>query len=190
MVGTLLRKVDVVWSGLPGTPYYSQFYFEHQPGNATPTAAALRTFLQALNANLANGLSSAIQTEQMIIDVVSGKAVSSENSAPQSPTLYTAASDPLPWTSQVLLRLSTSAFFDGRRLRGRIFMPGAVEAASVQGVLAAASQPTYNTPAAALITATSASGKWAVFSKRHQSWASVDTAVAWEQFAVLRKRRP
>jgi hypothetical protein len=186
----LIRQVAVVWSGIGGSPYYSQFHFEHQAGAATASAVAVKNFLQALASNLAAGMTAQVQDEQNVIDTSTGKIVSVEAGTHQSSTAFIGTGDPLPFATQVLLRLSTAQFNDGRRLRGRMFIPGNLEAVCQAGALAPASFTTYNTPAQALLTASSSSGKWAVWSKRHLGWASVDSVTVWDQFAILRKRRP
>lgn len=190
MPSSLIRKVDVVWGGLAGSPYFTQFYFGHEAGSASSTATAVRTFLQALASNLAAGMTATVKPEQAVIDTSSNQIVSVETAGAVSNVAYIGTGDPLPFATQVLLKLSTSQFNGGRRLRGRINIPGNLEAVCQAGALAPSSVGTYNGPAATLISATSSTGKWAVWSRMHHSWASVDSATAWDQFAVLKTRRP
>lgn len=190
MAGTLVRKVDVVWAGLPGAPFFTQFMFEHQAGQATPTAVAVRAFLQTFFAQLATGLTAQVQPEQTVIDVVTGHPTALETASPQSVVTYSQTGTPLPWTSQLVLRLATSQYNAGRRLRGRLFIPGAMMGMDNNGGVASATQTMVNGAAQTLITSSSSSGKWAVWSRRHLSWASVDAGTCWDQFGVLRSRRP
>jgi hypothetical protein len=125
-----------------------------------------------------------------VIETVTGKPVSVEIPAATTPVVFTGTGDPLPWASQVLVRMATSQFNDGRRLRGRIYIPGILESMCAAGVLAPASQTTFNTPLAALITSTASTGKWAVWSRTHPGWASIDSAIVWSQFGVQKRRRP
>lgn len=190
MPTTLIRRVEVIWSGLPGAPFYSQFFFSHQAGAATATAANVRTFLNALSTNLCTPMTAQIQPEQAIIDVVTAQPVNVEIATNQAVVNYTGTGDPLPWSTQVLLQLKTATFNSGRRLRGRIYIPGILESMCTAGELAPASQTTFNTPAQTLITQSNATGDWAVWSKRYQSWANVASATAWNQFGIQRRRRP
>ena len=190
MAGTLIRRVEIVWSGLPGAPFYSQLFFAHQAGAATAIAGNVRTFLNALVNNLCAPLQAQIQDEQSVIDVVTGKPVNVEVATHQAVVAYLGTGDPLPWASQVLIQLKTAQFNNGRRLRGRFYIPGILESMSTGGELAPASQTTFNTPLQTLITSSNANGDWAVWSKRYQSWANVATATAWNQFGIQRRRRP
>ena len=184
-----LRQVDTVWTGLAGSPYFTQLTFEKQAGNATPIAAAVRTWLNSMSAMLAIGLKAQIGAEQTIIDSTTGQPVGLESSAAQLPVDFTGGTDALPPANQFLLRLATSQFNAGRRLQGRVFIPGTREVDSVNGTVDSTRLTALNTSAAGLVTATATIGKWSVYSRTHKAWASVDSATAWSQFAVLRSRR-
>lgn len=190
MAGTLIRRVEVIWSGLPGAPYYSQLFFAHQAGAATAIAGNVRTFLNSQSTALCTPLTAQIQDEQTIIDVVTGKPVNVEISTHQAPVVYTGTGDPMPWSTQLLISLKTATFNNGRRLRGRLYIPGALENMSAAGEVMSAAQATFNTSAQALITSSNANGDWCVWSKRYQSWANVASATCWNQWAVQRRRRP
>jgi hypothetical protein len=190
MAGLLVRKVDIVWSGLPGLPGFSQLYFEHQAGNATSIASAVKTFLTAIAGGSWTGLTAQIQPEQTIIDVTTGEPVSLEAATPQAAVNFTATGTPLPFQTQVLLRLATSQYNAGRRLRGRLYIPGAMVGMDTNGDLGPSWVTMYNSAAAALLTASNTNGKWAVYSRTHHAWASIDSATVWNQFAVQRRRRP
>lgn len=150
----------------------------------------MRKFLNAISTNLSTPMTAQIQPEQTIIDVVTGKPVNVEIASNQAVVNYTGTGDPLPWASQVLIQLKTATFNNGRRLRGRFYIPGILESMCTAGELAPASQTTFNTPLQTLITDSNAQGDWAVWSKRYQSWANVATATAWNQFGIQRRRRP
>lgn len=190
MPTALIRKIDVVWSGLAGAPYFTQFFYGHEAGQATSAAAQLRAFLASWTAVLATGLNIDIQPEQSVIDTASGKPVAVEIGGAQGQITCSGPGDPLPWATQVVLRLPTAQFNNGRRLRGHIFIPGPVESQCTNGVLPAAALTSMNTWVTQHVSNTVATGKWAVWSRAHSGWASIESPSVWPQFGVLRRRRP
>jgi hypothetical protein len=190
MPTALIRRVELIWAGLAGAPFYTQLFFGHEPGQANPTATAVKTLLDNLNTALATGLTCEIVPEQTVIDTVSGKPVSLEAATPKTINTFSATGDPLPWTSQGIVRLPTSIYNDGRRLRGHFNIPGMMESQSANGVLAAPTKTQFDGFLATFLASTNTTGKLAVWSRRHQMWASAESAVMWTQFGVLRSRRP
>lgn len=189
MPSSLVRKVDVVWSGLPGAPYYTQFFFGHEPGSATASAAAVRTFLLALVNMHVTPLVAQIRPDQVIIDTATGKPTATETGAAQAQVPFAGTGDPLPYMTQVLIRMKTGLYNNGHRLQGRIYIPGCREASNIGGVITATDLTNYNTAAAALISGTASTGKWAIWSRKYKSWGSIDSASAWSEWSVQRSRR-
>ena len=190
MTGPLIRRVELIWAGLAGSPFYTQLFFEHQAGQANTTATNVKALLDNLNTALATGLTCEIISEQTVIDTVSGKPTAIESATPKSINTFSATGDPLPWSSQGVVRLPTSQYNDGRRLRGHFFIPGMMESQSANGVLAAPTKTQFDGFLATFLASTNTTGKLAVWSRRHQMWASAESAVMWTQFGVLRSRRP
>jgi phage tail tape-measure protein len=96
--------------------------------------------------------------------------------------------DEVPRTSQALVQWSTSVIINRRRLRGRTFIPGYVEAANTTGgVPLPASMSSLQTAAAALIADTG--NELRVYSRAHNTSAVVQGATTWDQWATLRSRR-
>lgn len=190
MAGTLIRRVSLVWAGLAGSPYFTQLFFEHQAGNATATATAVKNFLNNLAPTLQNGLTVQQAPEQVIIDVALGEPVGLESATPQALVTCTATGDALPWATQGVVRMPTNIYNSGHRMRGHFFLPGMMEAANINGVVAAPTLTQYNGFLSTFWTACQTSGPIAVWSRVHRSWASADSLTMWGQWGVLRSRRP
>lgn len=185
---TLLRKVDIVWTGLTGTPYFSQMWFAHQPGKASAAATAVSTFFTANQGRIALGLVGSIEDDQTIIESTTGQAVAVEQGGSAPNIVASGSSEPLPFASQFVLRLRTSVFIDGRRLQGRMFIPAPVENDST-GRPTAQLVTLWNTAAATLLTSSISFGAWEVYSRKHRVEAQVVSASGWNQWGVLRSRR-
>jgi hypothetical protein len=186
---TLIRKVDVLWTGLAGGPYYTQFFFGHEPSQATPIAAALRTTLFGFNVRLMSPMIAAIQPEQVVIDTATGKPTATEVAAAQTDVAFGGTGTTLPTVDQVVMRLKTAVFNGGRRLQGRIFLPGIPSGGNNLGRLDSVYKSSFDASFGNLITNTATIGKFAVWSRKNHMWASVESATAWSEFGIMRSRR-
>jgi len=191
-----------VATGVGGSPYYCNLYFNGvstlvQAQNAHDDVAA---FIAGLAAEEANGLSWTTQGEVQVLDEVTGDIEGVFNVTP----VVVASSDggdPLPPATQGLIRWQTDQFVDGRRVRGRTFMPWLSEARSTAGVPTAGTITDQTANAQALID--SADSALVIWSRpieadpeanppiegRDGSAHSVVTGTFWDKFAVLRSRR-
>lgn len=190
MATQLIRRVSLVWSGLSGAPYFTQLFFGHEAGNATPTATAVKNLLNNLAPTMQTGLTVQQNPEQVIIDTALGEPVGLEVATAQPLVTCTATGDALPWATQGVVRLPTSIYNSGHRLRGHFFLPGMMEAANINGVVAAPTLTQYNGFLSTFWTATQTSGALAVWTRAHRGWASAEGAFMWGQWGVLRSRRP
>jgi len=109
-------------------------------------------------------------------------------------TVGGATGDILPHQTQGLGRLSTSTVFGGRRLRGRLFIPGPPESVNSAGGLPTSSYTTTLTTALGTLFTAGATASQAVIWHRPQGGTGggsapitgVSAAPAW---SVLRSRR-
>lgn len=92
--------------------------------------------------------------------------------------------DRVTLASQVLVQIKTDDIVGGRRLHGRIFLPGCLESQSDGGFVG--SGVVADTGAA---FNTAFVNDFAVYSPTHHEWATCSGAAIWNQFAVLRSRR-
>ena len=106
----------------------------------------------------------------------------------------TAASDPLPQATQMLIRLRTGIFVvsEGERpksheIRGRIYVPSMVEVLSTDGLPTSATVSSVNSVLSTWLS--DANSVPVVYSRVHREYPSVSSATMWTKFAVLRSRR-
>jgi hypothetical protein len=101
------------------------------------------------------------------------------------------------------MKLSTAGIVNGRRVRGRFFVPAPTELSS-DGTPSATFKDAINTAGSTLVVDTVSTGQWVVFSRpleadqipqgsdlepREGSIHVVQTATAWNKFGIQRRRR-
>lgn len=197
-----VARVRTVFTGVAGAPYYNNLYFENVNDLSDAQAAVdlVDSAWSTLNSVLAGALIGNIESEVPIIDIPSGNItlVWATTGGVVDPT---SAAEPLPWASQGLLRLSTNTFLGGRRVRGRVFIPGFTEAAQDAGIPSATTQTAIANMGATLIAPTEPT--LVVYSRPRPADPDADPPVAardgfasvvegttaWNKWAVLRSRR-
>jgi hypothetical protein len=161
----------------------STLYF----GTASPAAdavSAVGTFWGTLDNLMYNQVDWATVAEVEEIGV-GGELLGLESTTPETGT-GSLAGDPLPWSTQGLIRWRTGAIIAGRELRGRTFVPGAMEAAS-DGNPTATFQANMQSAADALIT--DVNSELVIWSRTHGETRLVAVAGVWNQWSVQRSRR-
>lgn len=183
-----MLRVRVVWSGIGGTPFLSTFYFSGTDATSAANAVtACGVFLAAVDTAMDSELSWAVDQQVAVIDETSGLATASFTAATTTGA-GASGSDSLPFVSQVLLRLRTGVFVNGREIRGRIFLPGETITGTDDGVVDPARITTVDAAAATLIG--DANSNWVVWSRQNGQAQTIASASTWNQFATLRTRRP
>lgn len=195
-MATLLRTRATYLDNVAGTEALLTYYWDSTGG--TPTAvmteavARVRSFWVTFRDHFPNSGGIELDPVGDEVDEVTGAIVSQYTAPAVSGLSGLAGGDALPPLNQGLLRLRTGTYIGGRRVLGRQFIPGAVEADSQAGRPAAGYVSALNTAAAALgatqvtaiaqrvwhrpvngsgglsvvITARSASSEWAVLRSR------------------------
>jgi hypothetical protein len=202
-----LRQIQVDWTGIPGSPYVTLFNLEYVAGAANAALAGVSAFLNTAKFGWTVGLTAVCRADQKILDARNGQIEDVEVSS--APTGYngTDAGERLPPANQGLLRLKTNTFAHGRRIQGRLFLPGPTEASSTS-VPASGYMTGMANAASALITASPSFGVWSVYSRplyapkaegappgtprtvlREGTWGEIISASMWNQWAIQRKRR-
>lgn len=124
----LLDKVQTVWSGVAGTPYYSTMYFA-DTGSATSAqdaVNAVQTFWSSIAANISNLLSWEVLGDVPIIDDSDG-SLDGSWAVTNAIGAGTNAGQLLPRQANGIVRWETGVVVGGRRLRGHTFVPGPTE---------------------------------------------------------------
>lgn len=189
MADEKVRRVTLTWTGLSGGPYFTQLFFGHNPGAAENTSAHVHEWVMTTRGLWVTGLTCTQNTEQDIIDTVTGGTVQTDVATAKVAVAGQAASEVLPFATQGVIKLQTAQFNEGRRLQGRIFIPGPAEGSSVNGAPEPGYLSTLNTTAATLISHSQPDGPWAVYSRRYKGWASVSGASGWNKWGSQRRRR-
>lgn len=164
----------------------SQLYFDEAGGTAAEAQSAVATFWEGV---------AGVMSDEVDIEVVSDVetvSVSTGQVTGITPTetvnlVGLSTGDPLPLSTQGLIRWRTGFYAGGREVRGRTFIPGMTESNSTDG------KPTTGLPGSLTGVAQSlvndASSELVVYSRSKAASAAVVSATCWDNWAVLRSRR-
>lgn len=173
----------------PGTPYYNTLHFlGSTEGEAGAAAVAAHAFWDHLANALRTDMVWRGGLEVELVDVATGQTTDTFG-VPANTVEFSGTLEPLPPANQALIRLRTSVFENGRRLRGRIFVPGVTEGFTTTGKVGAGSLTLLQDAGNLLLTEASGAGGLAVYSVTHRVVAGVDSCSPWDDFAVQRSRR-
>jgi hypothetical protein len=200
-----LARIRTVFLGVAGTPWYSNLYFFNDGGTSIAASATgwVGTFWQTIDNNMVSGLTWATDPEVPTFNETTGKITKVDAVTPTTGA-GSGIGEALPYQTQMLVRLITSAFVNGRRVRGRIFVPGLLEVDNAAAVPAASTRTLVNNATTTLIT--SSASTLAVWSRPYSaldkdgnpipgktprlgSQHAVGTSQVWTQWSVLRSRR-
>lgn len=150
---TMLR-VTAVWSGFPGAPGYSNFFFDSAliaGPSVQPAVDKTKLFLSGIAPTVPVAISMAVLPTVAEIDAETG-AQTDEHTAGTAPTV-TPGTGIGVWAAATgaCIQWKTSSFVGGRRLRGRTFVvPMAAAAYAADGTLADATLTSLRNAADAL----------------------------------------
>lgn len=185
-----LTRVTTRFVGSPATGGgINRLYFEDSLSPAA-AAGAVVDFWEACAAVQVNTLQMIVDGTMEIVDVTTGQITGLATTDTVTVTGAN-AQDPLPKASQGLLRLRTGEFIEGRERRGRIFIPGLLEANNDAGQVSTSLRNALNT-AGEILTATDF---FCVYSRPKPdvpgsgAFSLVASVDCWSQWAVLRSRR-
>lgn len=190
-----MYRVRTVATGVAGSPWYVNLHFSEE-GTAQVAADKTRAFFGSLASRLSNAVTYQVASEVGIVNEATGVL---EDVTPVDTDPLTGGGVGLaPPANQGLVRLNTATIRNGRRVQGRIFVPGI--ALSVVGTNGLPTTPFLdNLQTAANVLAESAtSPRLVVYSPPIELLGTIVTpgqasevtgALARNMFAVLRSRR-
>lgn len=193
-----MARVRTVFTGVAGTPWYSNLYFANDGGvdGSGTFVGQTNVYWNAIKGAINNQITWTVEGDVPQIDEVTGNLVGVTSVSPQTGTM-TGSDDPLPWATQALVRLNTNAFVHNRNVRGRIFIPGCGETNSADGNVASGLVSALDTATNNLIGAVT--DLLVVWSRpfagsegnpaRLGSYHFVETASTDTKWSVLRSRR-
>lgn len=182
-------RVDVVWTGLGGSPYFSSFFFNlaGAGSDAQDAADAVGDAMNGLESIVSSALSWQVQNPVILFDPTDGSptgTASITNPVGQG----TDSAQVLPRATQGLAQFFTNVFLGGRQVRGHMFIPGPTEA-----VNDANGNPSSGYTSGALAQFTThlltPGLEWAVWSRKSGQLVDINSVGVSTKWAVLRSRR-
>lgn len=197
-----LVRVQTVWTGVAGAPYYTNLYCigPLATNNGNDLATAWHVFLASLTTNLASPMVAQVDPELLEFNEVDG-VVTGAGSTVQTPIAFTGTTDALPRMTQALVQWTTAGIVHNRRVKGRTFIPGVLE---LQNSVSGLPAPQIGTPLQTAIDTllSTMSGRMRIWSREVKAANATPTiparpGSAWPvlsgkvspQWAVLRSRR-
>lgn len=183
-----MLRIRTTFTGTTGAPWLNTAYFLNPlntQAEADAAVAAVAAFWGAVDARMNVAISWTTDPSVAIL-TTAGEQTGAWSTVPATGA-GASATELLPPANQILVRLRTNTFVNGREIRGRWFIPGNTEADATAGLVTGAAITAVNLAAANLVA--DAASSWAVWSRATTTATAVVTGTAWNQFAVLRSRR-
>lgn len=152
MAVILRTNALITGSGLLGgglsTMYWAPGSIGGSTADATDCLARFRAMWVSIATRLSSTISFVFDQTVLAIEATTGVLTGSYTAAPALTVVGGSASEPLPRQTQGLIRWGTASVINGRRVRGRTFVPG-VQEGDNDGT---------GSPVAALVTALTTAG--------------------------------
>lgn len=184
----MVLRIRSIFEGVAGSPYYSNLYFGGTIStDAEERADRVMAFWNLLNTSLTTPMTVRIDPFVASIDEPTGEITGGFTITPPTPVQFTNTTTQLPRFTQLLVKWSTPTYNGGRRLQGRMFIPGFCEVNNNAGGRPDdAIRAAVLTNLQPLITGPDRVG---VYSKTFGVFSQVDGASVGAEWAVLRSRR-
>ena len=180
-------RLRVVGTGVVGSPYYSNFYFDGIDGAGA--AAALEGLFDGFAPFQTQFLVNTLEPEAVSINPVNGQPIAS---TPVTSWTVTGLStnDILPTQVQALTKITTGEYVDGRQIQGRVNIAGLTESSQNNGAfMNPATVDALQTEWDQFLDADE-TGEWdyAVYSRKNGAVFPVTAATVEAAWATLRSR--
>lgn len=198
-MAVILRTAALLTGAAAVTPgFTSMWWLPGTVGGSTADATdcldRFRDVWEAVKSIIDDGYSIDYDPICIAVDAATGALTGAFAGTEPGTTVCTGATDALPRQTQGLVRLGTSTVINGRRVRGRMFVPGPLEVANDVNGLPTSGYTTSVTAAFASILAAGATASSPVIWHRPVGGSggasplitSVGTSPTW---SVLRSRR-
>lgn len=131
MAVILRTSALVTGSGLAGGGLTQLYWVPGSVGGSTADAtdclARFRGLWVSIGTRLSSTISFVFDTTVLAIEATTGVLVTSYTAAPALTVTGGSGSEPLPRQTQGLIKWGTASVINGRRVRGRLFVPGVQE---------------------------------------------------------------
>lgn len=183
-----ITRIRCLWTGVAGTPWYTNLYFEGGAATADAARDAVVGFLTDMLPVVSSDVTAILDIQATIIETTTGQPVGVATVDP-----YTApggnVNDMLPRTTQCLIRWDTGVFLNGRQVRGRTFIPGMCENFNDDGGIPNAAFIAGVAETATALLEEPGNPQLVVWSRSTSTAQLVTGAAVWTQWAVLKSRR-
>lgn len=186
MTLTQVFKVRSVFTGLPGGPALTTTYFRTSGSSPQGAADQMRAFWNFLAPTITAGAAIQIADEVLTIETATGNIIASDATT-TAVVNSSGAGDALSRGTSGLLNLNTGVYFNGRQVRGKLYVPQPAEGANTLGLPSAAYKTALENAWAALI-AVSGSGP-AVYSPTAGDAWPISSVTPSNYWARLRSRQ-
>lgn len=185
MATITVRQVRTTFSSSGAIIGYQNFFFDSVVSTAANGQAAAYGFWGTLLPRITSGITVTVAPDQNIISVSTGNIVALETGTFTAGRAGSNTGEGLPGQVQGLVALRTGTYVNGRRLQGRVFIPGATE------------QDSQGNPTAAYVTALQNAGSGLVaapettpviYSRKNLTAAPVVATIGENLWATLRSR--
>lgn len=190
-----IYKIQATWSGFPGAPGYSSFYFSDQAGGSTAAEArlAVHTFFDTMKIALSGSTLINVSPTVELYDETTGALIDYEDDDQDLGVIQGSASGGIVGPAGAVVNWLTATVVNGRRLRGRTFLvPLAASSFESDGTLSGSRLNTLSN-AAAVLSGDGFATNFGVWSKPRNgqpgAFGSVTAHRIPDMAAVLRSRR-
>lgn len=181
-------RVRTEWTGsAPGLTYLSTLYFGTSLYVVDDAVTAVLAFWDDIRGQIRNELTYTVSNEVSVLDDVTGTLQSVEFATTGGTNTGDNSNEALPPMAQGLVRIGTDTVVGGRVLKGHLYVPGATEASSTDGVPSSEYLSTVGGAFNDLID--DVGSELRIWSRSNGASALATGATVWAQWAVLRSRR-
>jgi len=183
------REILTDWTTPAGGGFVTVTFWDEVP-DVADQRAAWADFLTACGTSLVSTAAWTVRQSGRVMDDTTGILTDEWTDATGQLGTGANVGEPVPDSSQILVRWNTAHIVNGRFLRGRTYLPGASIGAVDDGNLLAANVLAISDAAADLIATATGLGVWhRPVNKLGGEFRIATTAACWAEFAVLRQRR-
>jgi hypothetical protein len=186
---TVIQRIRTVFTGVAGTPWYSNLYVTATEADAQAEVNIIDGFWEDIKAQMKSTVNWTVEGTVANIDDATGQIVGFSSNDSQTGS-GADVGDALPYATQGLIRLRTGVFMGGREVRGRFNVPAPTENQSSD----AKPNSGYLTDLQTaindrLLGATGLNGALVVYSPTNATSVPVSEGSVAPFWAVLRSRR-
>lgn len=183
-----LIRIRTGFTGVPGTPWLSNFYFDEDLANAQVCADTAASFWEQAQLAMSSLIDWAQDGVATVLDPATGEPTDVASYTPNTGDGQ-GSGDMLPASTQLLITWRTGVFAGGRELRGKTFVPGLVSSTNDNdGTIDEGVVTQFAGYADDLLT-TPGNAQIVVWSRKNGTTPQVTGSRITNEWAVLRSRR-